>query len=280
MFEIIFLIVLAGIWVTAAVINDVKKTEVPDWLNFSLIIFALGFRFFYCFFEANSFGFFYQGLIGLGVFIILGNLLYYSRFFAGGDAKLMIALGAILPLSTSLYENINFFIMFLFVFLFVGLFYSLILSFGIAVKNFKNFRKEFVGKIKLERVKIYLLMLFGLALMGIGFYYNLVFYLGIVVFILPLLYIFAYSVEESSMIKKVNYNNLTEGDWLYGNVKVGKKTIVSTWEGLSKEDIKLLKKYKKNVMIKKGIPFTPVFLISFIIFVFNLWYPFWDFNIF
>ena len=49
----------------------------------------------------DSFNFFYQGLIGLGIFFVLGNAFYYGRFFAGGDAKLMISLGAILPLSTS-----------------------------------------------------------------------------------------------------------------------------------------------------------------------------------
>jgi len=48
-------------------------------------------------FSEAGFGFFYQGLIGLGIFFVLGNALYYGRMFAGGDAKLMIALGAVLP---------------------------------------------------------------------------------------------------------------------------------------------------------------------------------------
>ena len=37
----IFLIILALIWLIFAVISDLKTREVPNWLNFSLIIFAL-----------------------------------------------------------------------------------------------------------------------------------------------------------------------------------------------------------------------------------------------
>lgn len=282
MFEIIFLIVLAGIWITVAVVNDVKKTEVPDWLNFSLIIFALGFRFFYCLFWVGNFDFLNQGLIGLGVFVVLGNLLYYSRFFAGGDAKLMMALGAILPLSTSIYENINFFIQFLLFFLISGLIYSLLFSFIIAIKNFKKFKREFLGKLVAEKRLICLIVFSGIFFIFVCSIYSIYLSLfGFVFFyVIPLLYLFAYAVEESSMIKLLSYNKLTEGDWLYRDVRLGKKVIISKWDGLSRKEINLLRKHKKNVWIKKGIPFTPAFLIGFIFFVLNLWYSFWNFNIF
>jgi len=125
MFEVIFLMVLAGIWIAAASYQDLKIREVPNWLNFSLIIFALGFRFFWSLFEAGNFTFFYQGLIGFGVFLVLGNLFYYARMFAGGDAKLMIALGAILPWSSSLGVNLRIFVVWFFLFLFVGMVYGL-----------------------------------------------------------------------------------------------------------------------------------------------------------
>ena len=100
MFEIIFLIILALIFILVATFQDLRMREVANWINFSLIIFALGFRFFWSLFSESGFGFFYQGLIGFGIFFILGNLFYYGRIFAGGDAKLMIAMGAILPFKT------------------------------------------------------------------------------------------------------------------------------------------------------------------------------------
>jgi len=106
MLETIFLISLGLIWIIFAVVQDLKKREIANWLNFSLVIFALGFRLFYSLFGEFGYEFFYQGLIGFGVFFLLGNLLYYGKVFAGGDAKLMISLGAIIPFSKSLFTNI------------------------------------------------------------------------------------------------------------------------------------------------------------------------------
>jgi len=103
----VFLIVLCLIWIAFAVIQDLRKREIANWLNFSLIIFAIVFRFFFSLFSEEGFGFFYQGLIGFAIFFVIGNMLYYGRVFAGGDAKLMIALGAIIPLSNNFPENLN-----------------------------------------------------------------------------------------------------------------------------------------------------------------------------
>ena len=65
-----------------------------------------------------GFGFFCQGIIGLTIFFVLGNLFYYGKVFAGGDAKLMIALGPVLSFSTSFMTNVKVFVIFFFLFLF------------------------------------------------------------------------------------------------------------------------------------------------------------------
>ncbi len=269
MYEVIFLFVLALVWISFATIQDLRKREIANWVNFSLIIFALGFRFFYSLFSEAGFNFFYQGVLGLGVFFLIGNFFYYGRLFAGGDAKLMIALGAILPFSQNFSVNLNIFILFLFVFLITGAVYSLVISLIISSRNFKKFRKEF-GKIFNKNKKfIYPVMFLGLVLMISGFN-TLIFYLGIIVFILPYFYIYAKAVDEACMIKKIKTSLLREGDWLYRDVKIGKKIIKATWSGLNKKEIRLIQKNKKFVLIRQGIPFTPVFLISFLIF-FYLW---------
>ena len=83
------------------------------------------------------------------------------------------------------------------------------------------------------------------------------------------------------MVKRVHPKYLTEGDWLFKDVKVGKKTIKKSWDGLTKKDIRLLKK-KKFVMIRYGIPFSPSFLIAFIILIYfwsfrsGIWLYFWN----
>jgi len=282
MYEVIFLSVLALIWIIFATIQDLKTREVANWLNFSLIIFALGFRFFYCLFsQTQGFSFFYQGLIGLGIFFVLGNLLYYGRMFAGGDAKLIIALGAILPFSESFLLNLKIFILFFFIFLFVGAFYGLSLSVILISKNFKQFKKEFYKKLKKNKRVIYFTMFLGLLLIAFVFIEILLFFLGILIFLLPPFYLYAKAIDEACMVKKIKTNQLREGDWLYKNLKVGKKLVKTNWNGLTNQEIKEIKKKYKEVKIKQGIPFTPVFLISFLILIYlyffgmGLWNSFW-----
>jgi len=81
MIEVIFLGLLALIWMCFASIQDIKSTIISDWISFSLIIFALSFRFFYGLFIEENFMFFYQGLmvyaflLFLGIYFILANYL-------------------------------------------------------------------------------------------------------------------------------------------------------------------------------------------------------------
>ena len=82
---------------------------------------------------------------------------------------------------------------------------------------------------------------------------------------MPYIYLYTKSVDEACMVRQISTSRLTEGDWLYKNVRAGNKTIKAEWSGLSKEDVRLLKKKHKTVLIRYGIPFSPVFLISFII---------------
>ena len=266
MYHVISLILLAVSWLVFASIHDLKKRIVPNWLSFSLIIFALGFRFFYSLFSEN-FSFFLQGLIGLGIFFIIGNLLYYGRMFAGGDAKLMIALGPILGFSGSFFENLEFFSLFLILFLFIGGFYGLIWSFFLASNNFNILKKEFVKQFNSNRKTIYAVMLFALFFMVLGFFEGLVFYLGLLIFIMPYLYIYAKAIDDTCLIKTLNVRELGEGDWLHKDLKIGKKVIKMNWEGLNKKEIKDIQKRYKNIKIRQGIPFVPTFLISFLVFV-------------
>lgn len=270
MFEVIFLFVLALIWIIFATVQDIRKREVANWLCFSLAIFALGFRFFYSLFSTGEFSFFYQGLIGLGIFIILGNLLYYGKMFAGGDAKLMMVLGAVLPFSVIFNENLKIFVLFFVLFLLVGAAYSIGVSIGFSFKYFKRFKREFSKQFKKNKKMSILAIFVALVLVGFGFLDNLFFVLGIMVFIFPYLYLYVKSVDEACMVKKVRTSKLTEGDWLYKDLKVGKRTIKAKWDGLSKSEIKLIQRKLNFVTIRNGIPFTPVFLISFIL-VFFFW---------
>jgi Flp pilus assembly protein protease CpaA len=267
MYEVIFLWVLALVYVIFAVVQDLKTREIANWLTFSLVIFALVFRFFYSLFEQDGFSFFFSGLIGFAIFFALGNLFYYARVFAGGDAKLMIGFGAILPISMSLTSNIFSFVTFLLIFLFAGFAYILIASIVLCLKNFNPFRKEFARQIKKNKKLIFIINLVGGILLLLGFVNtSFLVFGGLTLFILYL-YLFSKSIDEVCMIKNIQSSHLREGDWLYSDVKIGRNTIRASWDGLSKKDIVDIKKKYKQTKIRQGIPFSPNFLISFILFI-------------
>lgn len=260
----VFLILLGLVWIIFAVIQDLKKKEIANWLNFSLVIFALIFRFFYSLFNNQGYNLFYQGMISFGIFFIMGNLLYYGKVFAGGDAKLMIALGAVMPFSQNLLAFLNLTLMFFAFFLVTGALYGVTFSLVLAIKNKKIFLKEFLKQFKEKKKFFYISLIIGIFLTVFAFFYNLLFYIAIFIFIAPYVYFSAKSIDESCMIKKINVKELGEGDWLYKDIKIKKELIKARWEGLSKEEIILLIKAKKNVLIRQGIPFSPVFLISYL----------------
>jgi len=268
MFEVLFLVVLASIFILFAVFQDLKSREIANWLNWGLIIFALGFRFFFSLF-GGEWNFFLQGLIGFGIFFGLGNLFYYSKIFAGGDAKLMIALGTILPFTNTLIFNLKIFVLFLFCFLAVGAIYGLAFMIGASIKNWRDFKKEFYEQLRKNIWFFSGLIFVSILILALSFFNFIFIWLGILFFILPYLYIYAKSVDESCMIRELGVSKLTEGDWLYKDVKVKGKIIKATWDGLSLEDISLLKKYKKKVLVRYGFQYAPVFLISFLFLIFG-----------
>lgn len=262
------MVVLALIWLVFASVSDLRKREVPNWLSFSLITFALVYRAVYAVIFSNLM-FFIYGLLGLGVFIALGYLFYYGRLFAGGDTKLLMSLGPILPFAASIYSNLVILAVFLLIMLFAGSIYGLIWSTVLAVINKKTFFRELKKQFKARKNLFYISFLFFVAsLVIVLLYRNLSFVVFPIIFILfPILYIYAKSVEEICMIKLVNVRELTEGDWLYSAVKVKGKIIKPNWEGLSLKELKLLKSYRGKVKVKQGIPFVPVFLLAFIILI-------------
>ncbi len=281
MYEVIFLWILAFLYIAFAVIQDIKTREIANWISFSLILFTLSFRFFYSLFSGNNFVFFYNGLIGLAVFFALGNLLYYSKVFAGGDAKLMIAMGTILPTSPIWFKNFQIFFDFILIFLSIGFFYILVSSIILCAKNFGVFKKEFLRQLNKNKKLMIGVLFFSVILLALGFLDRVFFSFGILFFVTCYLYLYSKAVDEACMVKKVRTKELREGDWLYSNVKIGKRTIKAKWEGVSKKDIKEIMKKYKEIKIRQGVAFSPVFLISFIVFVifnllnFRLWNPLW-----
>ena len=182
-----FLFALAFLFTLFATIQDLKKREVANWLNFSLIAFALAFRALYSIQTKNS-QFFLLGLAGFIIFTILAHTLYYAKAFAGGDAKLLMGFGIILPYQ-SYSDIIPLTILFTLSLFAVGAVYSILYSILVALKNKTKFKKEF-RKI-FSRYKIYIAVSTIIAVLMPIINFSLLSVLITVVFLIPLL--FAYT---------------------------------------------------------------------------------------
>lgn len=263
----VVLITLFLIWAIFASIEDFKKREVEDWLSYSLIIFALGFRFFYSLFY-EDFSIFYFGIFGLVIFFALGNIFYYSKLFAGADAKMMIALGTILPMENTITKNIEIFLTFIFLFLIVGGIYGIIWTIFLSIKNKEEFKKDFSKRISKSKKNLIITSLIGIILLLFSKLNPVFFIISFGFLFIPILYFYSKSVDEVAMVKKINPIKLTVGDWIVKDITIGKEKIKANWDGLTKEEIQKLIKNKKDVLVRYGIPFIPVFPITFILSIF------------
>lgn len=267
---IYFLIFLVLVWLITATIWDLKKREVPDWLNFSLIAIALFVRLLFSLLEKDL-SFFFWGLIYFAIFFILANLFYYTKIFAGGDAKLLIGIGVILAEPPKLASFSSIFpLPFTFVanLLLIGSVYGILFMVFYAFKNKDSFVKEFQKKKKEIKLTPYLILAFILIAMFLITKNWFFFIIAILALLLPYLYFAAKVTEKVGLIVRVQAKYLTEGDWLVKPIKIGKRIIKPTWEGLSKKEIILLSKTNNKILIRYGIPFVPAFLLALIISLF------------
>src|SRR3989338_11546723 len=134
----------ALIWLIFASISDIKTREVPDWLNFSLILIALALKSIQSII-AKDISIILYALAALAVFLLLANLMYFTKQWGGGDAKLVIGLGIIFTQYPSEFLNyfnpkltIPFAITFVVNILFIGAVYGIIWSAILAIKNYKK----------------------------------------------------------------------------------------------------------------------------------------------
>jgi len=271
------LVLIALIYLIFASVSDIKTREVPDWLSYSLIITGLGLRAFYSI-ESKEIMYFLYGLIGGGIFLGIGLLMYYCKQWGGGDVKLMSALGVIFgsaPKISFLNPNLDLpFLAVLFInILFVGALYGLIWSFILFLNNRKivwdKFKKLFgMKEFRTRRILFYA---FSFILIIMSFFFENSFrimflILAFLMFILYYVLIFVKAVDDCCMIKEISTSRLTEGDWILKNVYYGGKMLYNPERlGLTEKYLEKLKKYKIKVLVKEGIPFVLSFLMGLII---------------
>jgi len=258
-----FLFWLFLIGIIVASLQDLKRREVDNWLNLFLLVSGFVFIFYKAIFEKDI-AIVFQAGFALVIMFIFMNLFYHGRVFAGGDAKLLVAMTALFVgvSFTSTLINIGIFLLFL---MFAGSVYGLVYSVVLYIRDFEKVNVEI--KKGFSNLLVWYAILIGTILIALG-YISLVFlFFGVAIFLLPILYVFARGLEAVSMVRTVSSKDLREGDWLVDDIKVGKKTVKADWGGLSLRDIETLRS-RKSIKIKEGLPFVPAFLIAFLAYVF------------
>lgn len=263
------LTVLGIVVLLAASYTDFKKREVPDWISYGFVFAALGTRLLYSIYS-RQINFFIFGLIGFAAMFLLANILYYAKQWGGGDAKILMGMGAVFGLNIFNPSSYFVFGIFFALLIFIGAIYGIIFSIYLAVKNKSKFRKVFRSYLNGFRNLVWFAAVFFivgiLSLLNYSELTFLLFAVSTIFFIGIFSFILVKSVEDSCLFQKVKASQLTEGDWIAETVKFHGKTVVKEDNlGITKEQIAQLRHYKKPILVKYGIPFIPAFLLAYMV---------------
>ena len=261
--------------------TDIKKREVPDYANYFSIITIIGLRLIDAIYT-SEWNIFLQSILWFIGFVILGYIMFYSGQWGGGDSKVLMVMGLVFfsypEFLLNSFSNLGIHPLIIFplptIFLInmiiCGAIYGLIWNAVLALKNLKEFIikwKETINCFSKTRI---IISLIALILLLTNFAFNETFVkillvsVALIIYITFHLLIFTKAVEKSCMFLYMNIKDLTEGEWIANDIFVKKKYICGPKDlGISKKQIEMLKKANiKKVLIKKGIPFVPTFLIA------------------
>lgn len=256
----------------AAAWCDLKTLEVPDWINYSGIAAGIGIHAIYSSQQWNVTPL-TSSAIGLGIGFALACLMFYTGQWGGGDAKLLMAMGALIGFQYDKFSDLASFLINL---VFAGGAWTIAMSIFYAIRKRHAVWNTFLAlrnqhpyaRVTLSSTITAALLV--IAAIAISLVRTELLILAALVLLSSYLVLFIKSTELSAMHHWVSPNKLTEGDWLVHTIKIGNKQFNPPRLGLEKKDLKQLKHWyhqKKidTVLVKYGVPFTPAFLISFLV---------------
>ena len=284
-----FAVALVGSSIAAAF--DLKTTEIPDKVPYTMIAAALIIYGVKSVIEWNYLPILNSVAVGILLFGF-GFVMYYLGQWGGGDAKLLSAIGFLLPgsnvLSSIFPSTILWFpfpVSYLFNVFFVGAVYMLVYAFVLTLIN-KNIIREFKHDIKastntiiLSSVALFVALLFlnwsfAKAFQSSNIQSPTVFNIrayfvnnaptllvnSLVPLVLTiglfLVWKFVRAVENVAFKKRIHVTKLKVGDVLMKS---------KLWEGLTIKEIRQIKKSgKKYVWIKEGVRFAPAFPLALV----------------
>lgn len=247
--------------------KDLRTTEFPDWLPYSLIAVGL------CLHGARSalswdLAPVLSSLLVGGLFLGFGLLLYYAKQWGDGDAWLFGALGFLypdglgFPASGLPFPLLLLFNFFLVAFLYI-LGYSLVI--GALQGRWRMFLKNVKGTARHSAAvtaAATLALAGALALIRAPLLPSLGLF-PLALFLLLLFLQYGRFLERTVFERKIPVEKLRVGD-----VPVGEK-----WRVLTAKEIAVLKKKGGSIRIKEGVRFSPAFPLTILalLLVGNLW---------
>jgi preflagellin peptidase FlaK len=274
MLEILFLIV-AFIGSTAAGLYDLKTTEIPDEIPYTMMAVGIIGGVIKSYLAWSYMPLVFSFTVGLG-FLGFGLIMYYTGQWGGGDAKILSGVGFLVPTLPSDVTKTLFFpfsLSFFFNLFLIGAIYMIVYALVLSIIN----RKIWTAFFKDMKANVKTLLIFNFSLVVffilIGFIFtkffdftfsdnliNLNLTLVLLCTGLFLLWKFVKVVEEVGFRKKIPVSQLKIGD-----VPLDFKV----WEGVTKKDLTRIKKSgKKDIWIKEGVRFAPAFPLALLFTIF------------
>lgn len=295
----IILLLLGLVGLCIGSVTDLQRREVPDFINFGLISLAIGIRLIYAI-SSNSWLQLIFSISGALLCFGIACIFFYSGQWGGGDAKMLIALGAlfatytpvffhpiytvpafmfaILPMNLIQYildYNLFFIIYLIINILIAGAVYGTCWSIYLAIKNRPVWWQEVLRQTRTTKIKIIgfltivciVMLLYISTTLQTQILKDLIISLCAIVFFGFILQLTITSVEKSCMIKPMLVEKITEGEWIQKDVFIRGKYVCGPKDlGITEKQIKILKTNKiKSVIVKVGIPFIPAFLLGLIV---------------
>ena len=262
------------------VYTDMKKRYVPNFVSYSLIIIGVFGNLIISILNSSIYPFVYS--IGLvGILYVASYILYRIGYWGGGDAKLLVAYGAVLPVYPELLKTIfnpsiapwPFIVTLWFNISILGVGFAALFAVYLAIKNKNKFAPEVRKILQKYKIVVYIIFIwlmsvfvsfffsqeFGYFLAGLWAVTTLLFYLMVLL----------KSVENSCMYKFVKPSKLDEGDWIVGEITIGDFKYTPRKTGIFQREINELIKFEKSgklekVKVKEGTPFVPSFFFGLI----------------
>jgi len=271
----------------AGTATDLKGRWVPDWVNYFMIIFGISGHALISVVQWSIRPFVYSAAAA-GILYGVSSLLFYAGVWGGGDAKLFVGLGALLPVFTPAVSAPWPWLVTLWVNTLVfGSILGVLGSFYLAVKYKAKFVPELKNQFAKNRRTIYMTPAL-IILPAMIYFLDLpieIFALSMLLLLFPFLYVVLKAVEHSCMFKHIAPSKLVEGDWVVDEVHIGSHNYKPAKSGIEKKDIigliELEKAGKlKHVKIKEGLPYVPALLAGLLASVFFGDLLFWIITVF